>query len=84
MLVTVQMLLRTYAGSGGTAEWSRSGRAGEDGSGLDSEVPSKFQQPRSSIHFFIFLLARSGLLEKKNMISDGDGGNNIDDLGECK
>ena len=44
MLVTVQMLLRTYAGSGGTVERSRSGRAGEDGSGLDSEVPSKLQR----------------------------------------
>jgi hypothetical protein len=37
--------------------------------------------------FFRFLPAsggKSGLLKKKNMISDGDGGNNIDDLGKCK
>ena len=54
MLVTVQMLMCAYAGSGGTVERSRSGRAGEDGSGLDSEVPSKLQRSRTSIHFLNF------------------------------
>ena len=85
MLVTVQMLLRTYADSGGTVERSLSWRAGKDGSGLEFEVPSKFQLSPSSIPFYRFLPAsggRSGLLEKKNMISDG--GNNIGDRGECK
>jgi len=44
-----------------------------------------FRLSPSSISFFNFLPAgggRSGLLEKKNMISDG--GNNIGDRGECK